>query len=332
MEIEQVLDLAPNEKGYFDGKKIWVTGHLGMLGSALVEGLRKQNSHLLLASRGELDLTNQSQVMEWMEAKRPDVIFHAGARVGGIYANSTMPADFLFANLMMEANVIHTAKTINVKKLIFVGSNCSYPVDARQPITEDAVLTGPLEQNIHSYAVSKIAGIELCRAYRRQYGCNFVTVIPPNLYGPGDNYHPNHGHVVSGIMRRAYEAKCGGKESLQVWGDGTARRELLHVRDLADAMILLMRTETLEHDVYNVGSSHDLSIAELASLICEVVEYQGKIIYDKTKPNGTMRKLLDSSRIASLGWKPKIDDRSGLSSAFLDFKDLLKKPDKGHRY
>src|SRR5581483_2268696 len=256
---------TPGDIFTFAGKKIWITGHRGMLGSALVRSFEKDGAELLFASRHELDLCDQRAVYEWVDKHRPGLVFHVGAKVGGIYANTTLPADFIYSNLMIQTNVIYAAHHFEVEKLIFVASNCTYPVMAPQPISEDLLMTGPLENNIRAYAISKIAGIEMCRAYRKQYGCNFISVIPPNLYGPGDNYHPQHGHVVAGILRRAHEAKLAGKKELVVWGDGTPRREVLYVDDLADAMKYLMATP-VKDDLFNVGCGHDLSIAELANL------------------------------------------------------------------
>lgn len=306
----------------FAGRKIWITGHKGMLGAALVRSFEFEGAQLLLCSRQELDLTDQKRVYEWVEFNKPELIFHVGAKVGGIYANASSPADFIYANLMIEANVIDAAYRFGVKKLIFVASNCTYPSKTSQPIPESAILSGDLDENIRSYAVSKIAGIELCRAYRKQYGCSFVSVIPPNLYGPGDNYHPQHSHVVAGIMRRAHEAKIAGASEFTVWGDGTPRREILHVDDLANAMKYIMREPT-SHDLYNVGYGVDFSISELAEKIAKIVDFDKKIVFDKSKPNGTMRKLLDSSRISEIGWKPKINEMDGLQSAYADFLDLL---------
>jgi len=304
---------------FFSNKKVWVTGSRGMVGSALVRRLKGEGCELFMPSRQELDLCDQDAVRNWMESNRPQLVFHAAAMVGGIFANATLPADFLFNNLLIEANVIHAAKATNVEKLVFVASNCIYPFQAAQPISEDAILTGPLEENIRFYAISKIAGIELCRAYRRQFNCNFISVIPPNLYGPGDSYHPNHAHVVAGILSRSHAAKMSSNDKLVVWGDGTARRELLFVDDLADAMAFLMSADT-KHDIFNVGCGHDFTIHELASLIARVVEFRGSIVYDTTKPNGTMRKLLDSSRIRDMGWEPKMDEFDGLTAAYNDFK------------
>ena len=312
------------------GRRIWVTGHRGMLGSAMVRSLEGEGAQLLLTSRGELDLTNQGAVMSWVERNKPELVFHIGAKVGGIHANATLPADFLTDNLLIQTNVIVAAHRNGVRKLLFVASNCTYPTETPQPIPETALLTGALDSNIRAYAVSKIAGIELCRAYRKQYGCDFFSVIPPNLYGPGDNYHPQHSHVVAGILRRTHEAKVRGDSEMVVWGDGTPRRELLHVDDLADGMKCLMKAGT-QHDLYNIGCGHDLAISQLADIIAGVVGFSGRIHYDTSKPNGTMRKLLDSSRIRALGWEPRVDERRGLASAYDDFLALLDSPQSGAR-
>ena len=319
-----------NNKKFFAGRKVWITGHKGMLGSGVVRSFANEGAHLLLTGRADLDLTNQTAVLAWMEENRPELVFHVGAKVGGIHANATLPADFLFENLLIQSNVIDGAKRVGVQKLVFVASNCTYPTNAAQPIAEDALLTGPLDSNIRAYAVSKIAGIEMCRAYRKQYGCSFISVIPPNLYGPGDNYHPQHSHVVAGILRRMNEAKAAGKSEVVVWGDGTPRRELLYVDDLAEAMKCIMSAPTT-HDLYNIGCGHDLAIAELASIIQDVVGFEGKVVYDTSKPNGTMRKLLDSSRIQALGWQPKVQEKAGLQSAYQDLLQLLKTPSQGAR-
>ena len=302
----------------FKGKKVWITGHRGMLGSAMVRSMADSGADLLMTSRAELDLLDRDAVMDWLKTNQPEFVFHIGAKVGGIFANATLPADFLFENLSIQSNVIDGAYRAGVQKLLFVASNCTYPTNAAQPIAEEALLTGPLDGNIRAYAVSKIAGIELCRAYRRQHGADFVSIIPPNLYGPGDNYHPQHSHVVAGILRRAHEAKMAGVERLVVWGDGTPRRELLHVDDLANAMKFIMATDA-EHDLYNVGCGHDMAISQIASIIAEVTGFTGAIDYDHSKPNGTMRKLLDNTRVSSLGWKPAISERDGLTGAYQDF-------------
>lgn len=322
--------IAPTASTSFAGKKVWITGHRGMVGSAMVRRFANEGAELLLTSRAELDLTDQAAVLAWMEKNRPELVFHIGAKVGGIHANVTQPADFLHDNLMIQSSVIDGAHRVGVEKLVFVATNCTYPTKAPQPISEDALLTGPLDDSIRAYAVGKIAGIEMCRAYRKQYGCNFISVIPPNLYGPGDNYHPQHSHVVAGILRRTHEAKLAGKSEFVVWGDGTPRRELLYVDDLVDAMKYIMQAPTT-HDLYNIGCDHDLAISEIATAIAEVVGFEGKIVYDTTKPNGTMRKLLDSSRIRSLGWKPEVDEKTGLRSAYEDFLHLLNTPELGAR-
>lgn len=303
---------------YLHGKKIWVTGHLGMLGSAVVRSLKKLDVDLLTTTRAQLDLTNQADVYHWMNDNKPELIFHVGAKVGGIHANATFPADFVKENLLIQTNVIDGAYRCGTLKLLFVASNCTYPKSAPQPIKEDALLTGSLDENIRAYAVSKIAGIEMCRSYRKQYKRDFVSIIPPNLYGPGDNYHPDHSHVVAGILRRTHEAKELDRSDVIVWGDGTPRRELLHVDDLAQAMLWLMCSTTY-YDLYNVGSGYDHAISELATMIADIVGFKGKIIYDPSKPNGTMRKLLDSSRIRALGWRPMIHEKDGLQQAYNDF-------------
>ncbi|MGY5332428.1 MULTISPECIES: GDP-L-fucose synthase family protein [unclassified Pseudomonas] len=309
---------ATSDTSFFAGKKVWVTGHRGMLGAAMVRNLQEKDATLLLTSRAELDLTNQAAVLEWAEANKPELVFHIAAKVGGIYANATLPSDFLRENLLIQTSVIDAAHKTGVKKLVFVASNCTYPSQAKNPISEDALLTGMFDHNIRAYAISKIAGIEMCRAYNRQHGCDFISVIPPNLYGPGDNYHPEHGHVVAGILRRIHEAKLSGSKDFVVWGDGTPRRELLHVDDLASALEFVMRARAA-HDLYNVGCGHDLTISEIANIASEIVGFKGNISYDTSKPNGTMRKLLDSSRIHDLGWRPNINERDGMQSAYADF-------------
>lgn len=303
----------------FSERRVWVTGHRGMLGSAMVRSLEGCGARLMVTTRTELDLTNSAAVRQWMENNRPELVFHIGAKVGGIHANATLPADFLYDNIMIQTNVIDAAYRTGVEKLVFVASNCTYPTNAEQPIPEEAILTGPLDANIRAYAVSKIAGIEMCRSYRTQHGSNFIAIIPPNLYGPGDNYHPQHSHVVAGMLRRAHEAKQAGASKFTVWGDGTPRRELLHVDDLAAALKYVMLAPTT-HGLYNIGCGHDMQIAQLATLIAEVVGFEGEIVYDHSKPNGTMRKLLDSSKIRELGWRPAVDERSGLASAYVDFQ------------
>jgi len=303
-------------------QKVWVTGHNGMVGSAVLRALAGKGCEVLVTPRSELDLLNGAAVYDWLKKNKPSLVFHAAAKVGGINANQASPGDFIRENLQTQINVLEGARLIGVSKLIFVATNCTYPSNLKEAIPEDAFLSGLPDAAVRSYAVSKIAGIEMCRAYQRQYGCNFISIIPPNLYGPGDNYHPMNSHVVAGILRRAHEAKLNNDENLIIWGDGAPRRELLWVDDLADAMIFLMVNET-KHDLYNIGCGRDLSISEIAELIVRVVGFEGQILFDKTKPNGAMRKLLDNSRIASLGWSPKVKESVGLRRAYEDFKKLL---------
>jgi len=304
--------------------KIWVTGHRGMLGTAMVRCLAKVEADLLLTTRKEIDLYNQAQVFEWMEKNQPDYVFHIGAKVGGIVANKELPADFIVDNLMIQTNVIKGAHLAKVKRLVFVASNCTYPAVAPQPLKETALLSGPPDENVRAYAVSKIAGIETCLAFRRQYGCDFRVVIPPNLYGPGDNYHPEHSHVVAGLLQRAHQAKVTGQPDFLVWGDGTARREILHVDDLAEALKMVMFCKE-SPSVLNAGSGRDLTIVELAEMVRKTVGFNGGVKFVSTKPNGTMKKLLDSQIIFSLGWRPKITPEKGLTSAYEDFLKRLGK-------
>lgn len=303
-------------------KKIWVTGHRGMVGSAMIRSLASEKCEILVTTRSELDLRDGKNVRSWIKKNKPDFIFHAAAKVGGIGANQTYPGDFIHENLQTQINVIDGAREAGVKKLIFVATNCTYPSNLESAIPEEAFLSGPPDPSVRAYAVGKIAGVEMCRAYSKQYGCNFISIIPPNLYGLGDNYLPMKSHVVAGLLRRAHEAKESGASEIVVWGDGTARRELLWVDDLADAMKLLMITNT-KHDLYNIGSGKDLSIAQLAQLIIEAVGFDGKIVFDKSKPNGAMRKLLDNSRIAALGWSVKTNEQTGLKKAYQDFLGMV---------
>lgn len=305
------LSLNPNDR-------VWVTGHRGMLGSALMRRLAPHAPTVLTAPHSELDLRNRESVFAWVGQHRPNVVLHAAAKVGGIYANSTLPVDFLSDNLLIATNVIDAAHAHGVDRLVFVASNCTYPAVTQQPIPEEAQLTGALDTSIRAYGISKIAGIELCRAYRIQHGRRYISVIPPNLYGPNDNYHPEHSHVVAGLIRRAHFAKIAGDERFVVWGDGTPYRELLHVDDLADAIIHLCGvTDPL--DLYNIGVGKDIRISDLAKMVASTVGFDGLIYYDTSKPNGTLRKLLDNRRIISTGWKPAVDLVAGLRGAYLDF-------------
>ena len=283
------------------GKKIFVAGHRGMVGQAIVRRLAPENVKILIANRTELDLINQAAVTKWMSVEKPDVVFLAAAKVGGIAANSTYPAAFLYENLMIEANLIHAAYQVGVQKLIFLGSTCIYPKLAPQPIPESALLTGPLEPSNEWYAIAKIAGIKLCQAYRQEHGCDFITAHPSSLYGPGDDYHPQNSHVLPALLRKAHEAKRDNATSLGVWGSGTPLREFLHVDDLADAVVFLSKNYSAAEPV-NIGSGQEVSIRELADLVCKIVGFKGELVFDASKPDGTPRKLSDVRKLRSLGW------------------------------
>ena len=304
-------------------KRVWVAGHAGMVGSAIVRRLARENCEVLTADRRSLDLMDQSATRAWIQDTRPDVIFLAAAKVGGILANDSYPADFLYDNLMIETNIIEAAHRSGTSKLLFLGSSCIYPKDATQPIEEAALLTGPLEPTNEWYAIAKIAGIKLCQAYRKQFGRDFISAMPTNLYGPGDNFDLNSSHVIPALMRKAHEAKIGNKKELVVWGTGKPRREFLHVDDCADALVHLMRVYSADQHV-NVGFGEDLAIEELAKLIAKVVGFEGAIEYDTTKPDGTPRKLMSAEKIRSLGWKPRISLEQGLASVYDGFvKEVL---------
>ncbi|GIV43475.1 MAG: GDP-L-fucose synthase [Bacteroidia bacterium] len=300
--------------------KIYVAGHKGMVGSAIVRLLQKQGfSHLIYRTSQELDLRNQSKVLDFFEKEKPEYVFLAAAKVGGIHANNTYRADFLLDNLLIEINIIHAAWKTGVKKLLFLGSSCIYPKFAPQPIPEEALLTGALEPTNEPYAIAKIAGIKLCENFRLQYGCNFISAMPTNLYGPGDNYDLQNSHVLPALIRKFHEAKMQNQNQVIVWGDGSPLREFLHVDDLAEACIFLMQNyNELQH--INVGSNSEISIKDLALLIKKIVGYQGNIQFDTTKPNGTPRKLMNSNKIFQLGWKPKIHLEKGIQQVYEDFQ------------
>lgn len=283
------------------GKRIWVAGHRGMVGSAVVRRLASENCEVLTASRQELDLTNQAEVNAWMEKARPDAIVLAAAKVGGIHANNSMPAEFLYENIALETNVIHAAYKCGVEKLLFLGSSCIYPKEAPQPIREEYLLTGPLEPTNEWYAIAKIAGIKMCQAYRKQYGVDFISAQPTNLYGPGDNYDLETSHVLPALLRKFHEAKQSGASSVTLWGSGKPFREFLHVDDLADALVFLLKNYSDEAPI-NVGSGEEVTIAELASMIANVVDYKADLVFDSKKPDGTLRKLVDSNLLNDLGW------------------------------
>jgi len=291
--------------------RIYVAGHGGMVGSALVRSLQEKGfGNLLLKSSKELDLRDGQQVKQFFTETKPEYVIIAAAKVGGILANSSFPAEFLYDNLAIQTNVIQQSHLHGVKKLLLLGSSCIYPRECPQPIREEYLLTGPLEPTNEWYAVAKIAGIKMCQAYRRQYGCNFFAAMPTNLYGPHDNFDLDTAHVLPALIRRFYEAKETG-DSPTLWGSGTPRREFLHVDDCADACLLLMERYT-DDSIVNVGAGKDLSIMELAGIVAEVVGYRDEILWDRTKPDGTQRKLLDSTKIATLGWSPKVSLRQGL--------------------
>lgn len=308
--------------------KIYVAGHQGMVGSAIMRSLRGQgHTRFAARTRSEMDLTDQRAVMDFFASEKPDQVYLAAARVGGIHANNTYPAEFIYSNLMVQANVIHAAYTHGVRKLLFLGSSCIYPRLAPQPMGEDALLTGPLEPTNEPYAVAKIAGIKLCESYNRQYGTDYRSVMPTNLYGPGDNYHPENSHVVPAMLRRFHEAKLAGAPSVEVWGTGTPRREFLYVDDMAAACVHVMslavplweaNTSPMQR-LLNVGFGSDVSIAELARTVAHAVGYEGKITFDATRPDGSPRKLIDSSRLHHLGWSPKVSLDQGLALAYADF-------------
>jgi GDP-L-fucose synthase len=300
------------------GKRVWVAGHSGMVGSAIVRRLAYENVTLLSATHGDLDLRRQAETEAWVARYRPEVIFLAAARVGGIHANATYPGQFLYDNLMIQANVVEAARLHDTEKVMILGSSCIYPRLAPQPMPEECLLTGPLETTNEWYAIAKIAGLKLGQAYRRQYGMRVITVMPTNLYGPNDNYHSENSHVVAAFLRRFHEAKFRGASEVTIWGTGAPRREFLHVDDLADACVFLMRVWDDERSV-NIGSGDEVSIAELAEMIADTVGWKGRLIFDTSKPDGTPRKLLDTRRLSSLGWRPSIGLRTGLAQVYQDF-------------
>jgi len=304
------------------GKRVWVAGHTGMVGSAIVRRLASEGCEVLTVRRAEVDLRDQAAVRAWMEKTRPQAVFLAAARVGGILANASFPADFLYDNLLIEANIIEAAYRFGVEKLLFLGSSCIYPKLAEQPIVEGSLLTGPLEPTNEWYAVAKIAGIKLAQAYRAQHGADFISAMPTNLYGPGDNFDLKSSHVMPALIRKAHEAKERGEPAVVVWGTGGVRREFLHVDDCADACVHLMKVYSGDEHV-NVGSGSDLSILELNRLVCQVVGFTGRIEHDLSKPDGTPRKLMSADRIRALGWRPKIDLQDGIEATYDWFRSTL---------
>jgi GDP-L-fucose synthase len=297
------------------GKTIWVAGHRGMVGSALVRRLAREECRVIVVDRAVVDLNRQSETEEWLAHEKPDAIFLAAAKVGGILANDSRPAEFLYENLMIESNVIHAAHRCGVEKLLFLGSSCIYPKFAEQPIVEEALLTGALEPTNEWYAIAKIAGVKLCQAYRNQYGADFISAMPTNLYGPGDNFDLNSSHVLPALIRKAHEAKFNGDRQIVVWGTGTPKREFLHVDDCADACVYLMKAYSGFSHV-NVGSGEDATILDLTRLVARVVGFKGDITNDLSKPDGTPRKLMSGERLRSLGWRHSIELEEGIRSTY----------------
>ncbi|MFZ5664761.1 MAG: GDP-L-fucose synthase [Pseudomonadota bacterium] len=311
---------------HFDlsGKRIFVAGHRGMVGSAIVRQLEKADCDVLTAPRAELDLLDQAATRNWIAEHRPDAIVVAAAKVGGILANDSYPADFLYDNLAIAANVIEAAHRADVNRLLFLGSSCIYPKLAEQPIVEEALLTGPLEPTNEWYAVAKIAGIKLCQAYRRQHGRDYISAMPTNLYGPGDNFDFNSSHVLPALIRKAHEAKLSGAENITIWGTGTPRREFLHADDCANACVYLLEHYSDAAHV-NVGSGEDITIYDLAQLVCDTIGFVGQIVRDESKPNGTPRKLMSADRLRAMGWTPTIDLADGIASTYRWYLDSLTK-------
>lgn len=302
---------------HFDlsGKRVFVAGHRGMVGSAIVRQLEQIDCEVLTASRAELDLIDQAATRQWIAQQRPDAIVVAAAKVGGILANDTYPADFLFDNLAIASNVIEAAHRADVNRLLFLGSSCIYPKLADQPIVEEALLTGPLEPTNEWYAVAKIAGIKLCQAYRRQHGRDYISAMPTNLYGPGDNFDLNSSHVLPALIRKAHEAKLSGAEDITIWGTGTPRREFLHADDCASACVYLLQNYSDAVHV-NVGSGEDITIYDLARMVCDTVGFAGPIVKDQTKPDGTPRKLMSADKLRGMGWAPRIELADGIASTY----------------
>jgi GDP-L-fucose synthase len=297
------------------GKTVFVAGHGGMVGAALVRRLARENIELLTIKRSEVDLRDQAAVFRWFAKARPQVVFLAAAKVGGIVANNTLRAEFIYDNLTIATNVIHAAHTSGTEKLMFLGSSCIYPKLAPQPLREDCMLTGPLEPTNEPYAIAKIAGIKMVEAYRSQYGSDFINVMPTNLYGPGDNYHPEYSHVVAALIRRFHEAKVSGISNVVVWGTGTPRREFLYVDDMADACVHLMKNYS-GGELVNIGTGEDITIAEFARVVAATVGYSGEISFDPSRPDGTPRKLLDVGRLAKLGWRARTSLKDGIRLAY----------------
>ena len=307
-----------------DGKKIWVAGHRGMVGGAVVRRLETENCEILLAGREMVDLADQLAVRDWMAINRPDCVVVAAAKVGGIHANNSAPVDFLQSNLIIQNNILAAAHENDVQRLLFLGSSCIYPKFADQPIREDSLLTGPLEPTNEWYAIAKIAGIKLCQAYRRQYGRDWISAMPTNLYGPGDNYDLETSHVLPALLRKFHEAKISGSSQVTLWGSGSPLREFLHCHDLADALVFVLKKYS-EYEHINVGSGSEVTIRELAEIIAEVVGYEAELVFDSSKPDGTPRKLMDSSRLSQLGWANARPIRIGIKDTYRVFLETFER-------
>ena len=297
------------------GKRVWVAGHRGMVGSAICRRLAAEDCEPLTATRREVDLKRQKEVEEWMAETRPEAVFVAAATVGGILANSTRPAEFIYDNLAIETNIIHAAWKTGVEKLMFLGSSCIYPKQPPQPVPEEALLTGPLEPTNQWYAIAKICGIKMCEAYRKQYGCDYISAQPTNLYGPGDNFDLKSSHVIPALLVKAHQSKENDDPRFVVWGSGKPQREFLYIDDLADALVFLMTSYSDDIQI-NIGSRTELTIAELAKMVAEVVGYSGQVAFDSDKPDGVMRRRVDTTRLNQLGWEPKTSLRDGLAQAY----------------
>ena len=304
------------------GKRVWVAGHRGMVGSAIVRRLAREDCEIVTATRAELDLKDPAAVRAFVADRKPDAIFMAAAKVGGILANDTMSADFLYDNLMIAANITDAAYRSGVDKMLLLGSSCIYPKEASQPIPESALLTGPLEPTNEWYAIAKIAGIKLAQAYRKQHGCDFISAMPTNLYGPRDNFDLTTSHVLPALIRKAHEAKIAGADHIKIWGTGTPRREFLHADDCADACVFLMQRYS-GHDHVNVGSGDDIAILDLARLVCEAAGFEGEIRTDPTRPDGTMSKLMSSEKLTTLGWHNRIPLHTGIKDVYENFETAV---------
>lgn len=321
-QTEKIDRMTTGTAFSLEGKRVWVAGHRGMAGSAIVRRLEREPCEILTVGRDAVDLRRQADVEAWMAEAKPDVVFLAAALVGGIHANNSRPAEFLYENLAIETNIIHAAKQVGVQKLVFLGSSCIYPRMAEQPIREEALLTGPLEPTNEWYAIAKIAGIKMCQAYRRQYGCDFISAMPTNLYGYGDNFDIEQGHVAAALTVKIHRAKEAGADTVELWGDGSPLREFLFVEDLADGLVFLAKTYSGEPHV-NLGSGHEVSIRQLAELLADVIGYGGDFRFDTSKPNGTPRKIMDCSRIEAMGWTAPTPLRDGFERTYRWYLDNL---------